>query len=137
MALVPYVEDEDATGIVREVYDDIKTSRGLAEVPNFWKAIALRRVACVLGTGGVLYLRDLVFAFEPDDAEARLERWLARAAERPEDGWTRAELETHLRDEHSTFAWLLEPMLERTGFAIERAEHDPLGIYAAYVCTKA
>ena len=42
MALVPYVEDEDATGIVREVYDDIKTSRGLAEVPNFWKAIAHR-----------------------------------------------------------------------------------------------
>ncbi|MCU1614219.1 MAG: hypothetical protein JWO98_1759, partial [Frankiales bacterium] len=31
-----------ATGIVREVYDDIKTSRGLAEVPNFWKAIAHR-----------------------------------------------------------------------------------------------
>ena len=42
MALVPYVEDEDATGIVREVYDDIKASRGLAEVPNFWKAIAHR-----------------------------------------------------------------------------------------------
>jgi AhpD family alkylhydroperoxidase len=40
MALVPYVEDADATGIVREVYDDIKSSRGLAEVPNFWKAIA-------------------------------------------------------------------------------------------------
>ena len=42
MALVPYVEDADATGIVREVYDDIKSSRGLAEVPNFWKAIAHR-----------------------------------------------------------------------------------------------
>jgi AhpD family alkylhydroperoxidase len=42
VALVPYVEDGDATGIVREVYDDIKTSRGLAEVPNFWRAIAHR-----------------------------------------------------------------------------------------------
>jgi AhpD family alkylhydroperoxidase len=42
VALVPYVEDQDATGIVREVYDDIKSSRGLAEVPNFWKAIAHR-----------------------------------------------------------------------------------------------
>jgi len=40
MALVPFVEEEDATGVVKEVYDDIKAARGLAEVPNFWKAIA-------------------------------------------------------------------------------------------------
>ena len=40
MALVPFVEESDATGVVKEVYDDIKSTRGLAEVPNFWKAIA-------------------------------------------------------------------------------------------------
>jgi AhpD family alkylhydroperoxidase len=42
VALVPYVADDGATGIVREVFDDIKSSRGLAEVPNFWRAIAHR-----------------------------------------------------------------------------------------------
>jgi|tagenome__1003787_1003787.scaffolds.fasta_scaffold20782317_2 AhpD family alkylhydroperoxidase len=42
MALVPYVEEETATGVVREVFDDIKSSRGLAKVPNFWRAIAHR-----------------------------------------------------------------------------------------------
>ena len=42
MALVPYVEEADATGVVQEIYQDIKTSRNLAEVPNFWKAIAHR-----------------------------------------------------------------------------------------------
>jgi AhpD family alkylhydroperoxidase len=42
MPLVPYVEDDGATGLVREVFDDIKSSRGLAEVPNFWRAIAHR-----------------------------------------------------------------------------------------------
>jgi len=40
--LVPYVEEETATGIVREVFDEIKKSRGLARVPNFWRAIAHR-----------------------------------------------------------------------------------------------
>jgi AhpD family alkylhydroperoxidase len=40
MALVPFVEESDATGLVKEIYDDIKATRGLAEVPNFWKAIA-------------------------------------------------------------------------------------------------
>lgn len=40
MALVPFVEEDDATGIVKEVYEDIKSSRNLAKVPNFWRAIA-------------------------------------------------------------------------------------------------
>ncbi|HWB67838.1 MAG TPA: carboxymuconolactone decarboxylase family protein [Mycobacteriales bacterium] len=40
MALVPYVEEAEATGVVKEVFDDIKASRNLAEVPNFWRAIA-------------------------------------------------------------------------------------------------
>lgn len=42
MALVPYVPEETATGVVKEVFDDIKASRGLAAVPNFWRAIAHR-----------------------------------------------------------------------------------------------
>ncbi|MGH9293043.1 MAG: carboxymuconolactone decarboxylase family protein [Acidimicrobiales bacterium] len=42
MALVPYVDEGSATGIVREVFDDIMSSRNLAEVPNFWRAIAHR-----------------------------------------------------------------------------------------------
>ncbi len=42
MALVPYVDEDDATGVVKEVFDDIKSSRELAKVPNFWRAIAHR-----------------------------------------------------------------------------------------------
>ena len=40
MALVPYVSEESATGTVKEVYEEILSSRGLAVVPNFWRAIA-------------------------------------------------------------------------------------------------
>lgn len=40
MALVPLVAEDTATGIVKEVFDDIKSSRNLASVPNFWRAIA-------------------------------------------------------------------------------------------------
>jgi AhpD family alkylhydroperoxidase len=42
MPLVPYVEEAAATGVVKEVFDDIKASRKLAKVPNFWRAIAHR-----------------------------------------------------------------------------------------------
>ena len=61
---------------------------------------------------------------------------LASGAERPEDGWTRAELEQHLREEHSTFNWLLEPMLERAGFQISEAGYGSRRIYAEYLCVK-
>ncbi len=38
-------------------------------------------------------------------------------------GWTRPELAEHVRDEHSTFTWLLEPMIERAGFDISDATY--------------
>ncbi|MGH9063323.1 MAG: carboxymuconolactone decarboxylase family protein [Acidimicrobiales bacterium] len=40
MALVRYIEEEEATGVVKEVYAEILESRHLERVPNFWKAIA-------------------------------------------------------------------------------------------------
>ncbi len=40
MPLVSYVSEEEATGKVKEIYEEIKATRGLAAVPNFWKAIA-------------------------------------------------------------------------------------------------
>ena len=50
-----------------------------------------------------------------------------------EGEWSRAEYEEHVRDEHSTFTWLLEPMITRAGFSIEVAEHSEDGIFAKYV----
>ena len=40
MALVKLVEESEAQGLVAEVYQDIMTSRKLAKVPNYWKALA-------------------------------------------------------------------------------------------------
>ena len=105
-------------------------------LPDFWKGIALARLSALLGPGGVLQLRDLVFSLDLAEVEAGIAGWLESAAERPEDGWTRSELETHLRDECSTFTWLLEPIVERAGFDIASAEYGAHGAYANYVCVK-
>jgi hypothetical protein len=40
-----------------------------------------------------------------------------------------------VREEFSTFTWLLEPMLERAGFEIASAEYAA-GVYANYLCVK-
>lgn len=108
----------------------------LHHLPDYWKALALGRIAAVLKPGGVLLLRDIVFSFDPTEADAYIGPWLDGAAATPEAGWTRDELETHLREEFSTFSWLLEPMLERAGFAIESADFGTRRIFAEYVCVK-
>lgn len=55
----------------------------------------------------------------------------------PSQGWTRKELEAHVRDEHSTFSWLLEPMLQRAGLNVQDVWYSDSRTYARYVCTKA
>ncbi len=95
--------------------------------------MALARLRALLRPGGVLRLWDVVFGFEPAQAEERVEAWCASGGETVDGEWSRAELEEHVRDEHSTFTWLLEPMLERCGFAIEAAEHGEEGVFARYV----
>ncbi len=41
-----------------------------------------------------------------------------------------------MREEHSTFSWLLEPMLERAGFNIRDVDFSASRTYAAYTCVK-
>lgn len=39
-ATVRLVAESEATGKVREIFDDIKRTKRLASVPNFWRALA-------------------------------------------------------------------------------------------------
>jgi ubiquinone/menaquinone biosynthesis C-methylase UbiE len=112
----------------------VYTRNALHHLPDFWKAIALARIAAIMRPGGVFRLRDLVYSFDPREMEEIFESWLAGAAGDPALGWTRPELETHIREEYSTFSWLLEPMLERAGFTIQNADNDRR-VYSAYTCT--
>ncbi len=113
---------------------DVVYSRyALHHLPDFWKAMALQRTRRMMRTGAVLRLWDVVYSFDPAEAEDRVEAWCATGASDVEGAWGRLELEEHVRDEHSTFAWLLEPMLQRCGFEIQQADYSPDGIFARYV----
>ncbi len=105
----------------------------LHHLPDFWKAQALVRLGRVMRPEAVLRLWDVVYSFQPDEAEERIESWCATGGTGIETDWIRAELEEHVRDEHSTFTWLLEPMIERSGFRIDDADYSLDGIFARYV----
>ncbi|MDQ3823691.1 MAG: methyltransferase domain-containing protein [Actinomycetota bacterium] len=111
--------------------DVVYSRNSLHHLPDFWKAIALERIAAILRPGGVFRLRDIVFSFDVRDSESAIGVWLENAGT-----WTADELRAHLRDEHSTFTWLLEPMLKRAGFEIAEAEYGARQIFAHYVCVK-
>jgi hypothetical protein len=121
-----YEHDGDAPGIVH-------SRNALHHLPDVWKGVALARIRALLAPGGVFLLRDLVYDFAPAEADDRIEQWLAGAAPTPAAGWTRAELEEHVRTEHSTYSWLLEELLRRAGFEIRDVSVRG-GIYATYVC---
>lgn len=115
--------------------DAVYTRHALHQLPDFWKAIALTRIAGMLRPGGILRLRDLIFDFQPADTEEILDRWLDGATHDPIQGYTRDDFAEHLRTEHSTFRWLLEPMLSMAGFRIVQADFRG-SVYGAYTCVK-
>lgn len=85
----------------------------------------------------MLRLSDIVYSFDPAEAEDRVEAWCASlpaaAGNESEGQWVRADLEEHVKDEHSTYTWLLEPMIERCGFHLESAVRSTDGFFAEYI----
>jgi ubiquinone/menaquinone biosynthesis C-methylase UbiE len=116
-----------------ELADLVYSRYALHHLPDAWKAIALTRMRRMLRTGGVLRLWDVVYDFGPEEAEERLEAWCATGGDGVIGEWSRVELEEHVRDEHSTFTWLLEPMIRRACFTVEEAVHSADGIFARYL----
>jgi ubiquinone/menaquinone biosynthesis C-methylase UbiE len=115
--------------------DAVYTRNALHQLPDLWKAVALDRIGRMLRPGGVLRLRDLVYDFQPSEADAVVERWLAGAADDPARGYTREDFAEHIRTEHSTFRWLLEPMLAAAGFEVVTADFGG-SVYGAYTCRR-
>lgn len=114
--------------------DFVYSRLALHHLPDFWKAVALGRIRHLLRPGGILRLWDVMYHFGVDEAEDRVEQWCATLASDGGSGeWTRADLEEHVRDEHSTFTWLLEPMILQTGFEIRDVSYSDDGFFAHYL----
>jgi len=112
--------------------DVVVTRFVLHHMPDFWKSIAIGRMATLLRPGGSLYYRDMTYSFDPKDYESAIARWMIESPKRC--GYSKAEMFGHLRDEYTTYAWIMEGMFERAGFEIVRRELTPDGMQAEYLC---
>jgi 2-polyprenyl-3-methyl-5-hydroxy-6-metoxy-1,4-benzoquinol methylase len=112
-------------------YDLIVSEFTLHHLPDFWKAVALSRIFAALKPGASFYLRDIVYTGMPDGTERSIEQWADFNIGNHD--FARDSVVTHMRDENSTFAWVMERMLTETGFSLLSADyHAPLhGTYLA------
>ncbi len=106
----------------------------LHHLPDFWKQIALLRMAEMLADGGRLCLRDVVYSFDPGIHEEFLDEFISKAAKKAGPQFARSIL-SHVKNEYSTMDWIMRGMIERAGFKIEKAKHSQ-GFFALYLCTK-
>ena len=114
-------------------YDLVVSEFALHHLPDFWKAVALSRIYGALKPGASFYLRDIVFVSMPDGSERDVEAWADFNIKN--HGFARDSVVTHMRDEYSTFGWVMERMLTDVGFAMVSADyHAPL--HGAYLLRK-
>jgi len=113
--------------------DVVVSQLALHHLPDFWKLIALKRICALLKEGGKFYLRDTVYSFEGDHRDF-LEGWISGTKEIAGEAIAK-DLEIAIRDEYSTYDWVMEGLLERAGFVIDKADYQQ-GFMAVYLCTK-
>ena len=118
-----------------EPVDFIVTKVAFHHLPDFWKMVALLRMATMLKQNGVLYLRDTVYSFPAAEYRASINEWIAQSAKPHDRGWVADDFETHVREEYTTFAWIMEEMLERAGFKLTETNYLNPAI-AEYLCRK-
>src|SRR4051812_45520700 len=84
--------------------DFVVTQFAFHHLPDFWKGVALTRIAKTLRTGGKLYLEDIVFSFPPTEHAQRVNGWIDTVTAGGKT-FSREIFEGHVRDEFSTYDW--------------------------------
>jgi SAM-dependent methyltransferase len=115
--------------------DGVHSRHAFHQLPDFWKTIALDRIARLLRPGGVLWVRDLIYDFQPSEAAEVFAGWFGNAATDPAAGYTREDYVEHIQLEFSTYRWLFEPMLAAAGFEIAHVQYEAR-VFGEYTCVK-
>jgi ubiquinone/menaquinone biosynthesis C-methylase UbiE len=115
-------------------FDSVVTQLVLHHLPDFWKLIALKNVNSMLRPGGKFYLKDVVFSSEIQDFDSYFSQIFKNMP--PEAGEAIVnEMKLHIKEEFSTFDWVMEVLIEKAGFKIEETCYEN-GFMATYLCVK-
>ncbi|WJI08787.1 class I SAM-dependent methyltransferase [Methanobacterium sp. CWC-01] len=114
--------------------DKMVSKVALHHLPDFWKSVALLNMASILKKGGKLYLFDVIFTFPAPDHEHSLENLVETMKKHGGDSLANETL-IHIKDEYSTYDWIMEGLLKKTGFVIISKTVEAEN-YVTYICSK-
>ncbi len=87
----------------------------LHHLPDLWKAVALSNIHRVLKLGGQFLLCDVVFGSKNRHPHSQFDAFINAMPQSMHDGAV-----CHIAKEFSTLDWIMEGLLTRAGFAIQR-----------------
>jgi len=114
--------------------DIILSKAALHHLPDFWKQIALLKMNKMLKMNGILYLFDIAFHFSPAEYKEKINNWISHF-EKIAGNKLKKEVQTHIKEEFSTFNWIMKEMLSKAGFTIDKIV-SPDGMQTEYFCRK-
>lgn len=112
--------------------DFITTTFVFHHLPDFWKGIALNRMNHMLKPGGQIFIHDVILEEHHaiENIAALIEKLAAAGG-----NFLLQDAEGHFREEFSTYDWIMDGLLSRTGFAIKSKNIED-GVIGTYYCTK-
>lgn len=114
--------------------DKIYSIFSLHHLPDFWKSIALLNMAKILNPNGKLYIFDVIFTFDPKEHQKVLDKMIKDMRNFAGDIMA-DETEMHIREEFSTYDWIMEGLLKKAGFSIDSKKLVQEN-FVGYTCSK-
>lgn len=114
--------------------DFVISKMALHHLPDFWKIIALKNIYKMLKPNGVFFLSDIIFSFTIENYETDINKMINEIEKNTDKDFSN-EAVIHIKEEFSTFDWIIENMLQKTGFYIkDKIEFNKTRV--DYICEK-
>lgn len=117
-----------------EPVDVVISNAVLHHLPDFWKLVALKNINGILKPGGKFFLFDVVFSFPVEKHEKYISDWIEETKKGVGEKMMKEAI-IHVKEEYSTWDWILEKMLELAGFKIVDKKEE-MSNAKAYICLK-
>lgn len=113
--------------------DIVNTKWAFHHLPDYWKQVGLLNMNKMLKLGGILFMSDVVFKFDPE-YESNTDTLISQLSNDFSEEFIKG-VKIHIRDEYSTFDWVLQGLIERAGFSIDHMNTDDV-LENEYICRK-
>jgi len=117
-----------------EPVDVVISNAVLHHLPDFWKLVALKKINKILKPGGKFFLFDVVFSFPVEEHKKYISDWIEETRKEVGEKMMKEAI-IHVKEEYSTWDWILEKMLKLAGFKIESKSEETTNLIT-YICLK-